>query len=188
MADTRFPKFWLLLKSSNFTTGSKYCPLRQQIHCSFEKISPNYPSLNNHRLSAALSRKNNVTWKEQLVHSETNNCTKASAADNHCTLVYSRILSHRMFNRHVLECRDLKKLVTYTASPKTFLSKIGIFKLLVHGNEDYHDYWDHLVPKPWFMVRCQHIYPYSFCAMGANVNIIKKAQHLSITMKTVSTS
>lgn len=69
--------------------------------------------------------------------------------------------------------QDLIKLV-FTASPKTFICKTGIFKLLVHGI-DYHDYWDLLVPKPWFTLRHQQLYPHCFCTSAANINIVKKA-------------
>lgn len=120
------------------------------------KMSAKYPSLNNQNLSVVSTSKSNAQWKEQIIQLETQiviTYTNAFPPENHCTLAHGisalsilPILSHK--NRHVFQSRYNK--IIFTVSSRTFLSKIGIFKLLIHGDGRW----------PWLLtgiVWCQNL-------------------------------
>lgn len=67
-ADTRFPKFWVLLESSNVVVGDRYCgllSLKWQANVSLWGSVCQIPSLNNYSLSFVLSSKNGVSLKRK---------------------------------------------------------------------------------------------------------------------------
>lgn len=83
---------------------------------------------------AVPTSKNNVQRREQIIQLETQIIImyiNAFSPEKHCTLICGRsALSILLFchtKMDVYSSQNLTKLITFTVSSRTFLSKIGIF-------------------------------------------------------------